>query len=49
MELRDELDPKVAEYLDMVVRWVYSMSFDQLLRAIYHAYPTCDRWERLLR
>jgi uncharacterized phage-associated protein len=37
--LRAELDDEVKDYLDRVVKWVQSMSFDQLVRAIYQAYP----------
>jgi uncharacterized phage-associated protein len=38
-ELRGELDPEVAAYLDDLVLWVRSLSFVQLVQAIYKMYP----------
>jgi uncharacterized protein YwgA len=37
--LRLGLTPHAAQYLDKVVRWVQSVSFNQLVEAIYKAYP----------
>jgi uncharacterized protein len=38
-ELREMLTRDVTAYLDDVVRWVTSLSFRQLIAAIYKAYP----------
>ena len=37
--LRQELAVEVVEYLDRVVDWVRSLSFNDLVRAIYRSYP----------
>ena len=37
--LRSELEPAVREYLDGVVVWVRSLSFNALVQAIYRDYP----------
>jgi hypothetical protein len=37
--LRQQLPEGVASYLDQVVTWVRSRSFNDLVRAIYQAYP----------
>ncbi|HEY2964532.1 MAG TPA: hypothetical protein VGJ37_19085 [Pyrinomonadaceae bacterium] len=34
-----ELSPKMSQYITTVVKWVQSLSFAQLLSAIYKAYP----------
>lgn len=34
-----EVSPKMSEYITKVVKWVQSLSFAQLLSAIYKAYP----------
>lgn len=38
-QLRRDLSPNVVEYLDKVVAWVRSLSFTDLVRAIYRVYP----------
>ncbi len=38
-KLRAEVPPHVVTYLDEVIRWVLSLSFRDLVRAIYEAYP----------
>lgn len=38
-ELRSEISPYAVQYLEKVVRWVQSMSFNDLIEAIYRAYP----------
>jgi uncharacterized phage-associated protein len=38
-ELREQLDLSTVDYLDRVVQWVRSLSFDALVRAIYRDYP----------
>ena len=38
-KLRKGLDPVAATYLDEVVRWVRARSFNELVKAIYRAYP----------
>jgi len=38
-ELEGYLTPKHAEYLHAVVTWARSLTFDQLIRAIYKKYP----------
>ena len=37
--LRSQLDPSVCEYLDSMVAWVRSLSFNALVQAIYRDYP----------
>jgi uncharacterized phage-associated protein len=37
--LRAELDPNIREYLDGVVAWARSLSFNDLIRSIYRRYP----------
>ena len=37
--LRTKLDPAVREYLDSLVRWVRSLSFNALVQAVYSKYP----------
>jgi hypothetical protein len=37
--LKTQLDPAVAAYLEQTASWVRSLSFNDLLRAIYTAYP----------
>ena len=37
--LRTELRPETTAYLDRMVPWVRSMPFQDLVRAIYKAYP----------
>jgi len=41
-ELREMLTRDVTTYLDTVVRWVTSLSFRQLIAAIYKAYPDME-------
>jgi uncharacterized protein YwgA len=38
-QLRTELGAEVRDYLDEVVAWTRSLSFDALVRAIYRDYP----------
>ena len=38
-QLRAELVPPVTDYLDGVVAWARSLSFKELVRAIYEDYP----------
>ena len=38
LQLR-EANPRAAAYLDQVVKWALSLSFTQLVRAIYEQYP----------
>ena len=35
----NELSPRMSQYITKVVKWVQSLSFAQLLSAIYKAYP----------
>jgi hypothetical protein len=37
--LRRELSDDVARYLDGIIRWVRSLTFSDLVRAIYQRYP----------
>lgn len=37
--LRAKLNPKAVAYLDRIITWVASLSFNQLLEAVYKAYP----------
>lgn len=37
--LRNSIGPDVQEYLNRVVRWVCSLSFNGLVKAIYAEYP----------
>jgi hypothetical protein len=39
-QLGSNLSPKASAYLEKVVRWVQSVSFEDLILAIYKAYPT---------
>jgi DNA-binding PadR family transcriptional regulator len=38
-EIRRRLDPEAVEYLDAVRRFTLSVSFHELLRAVYRKYP----------
>ncbi|MGH9892740.1 MAG: hypothetical protein ACREA0_12275 [bacterium] len=38
-ELRKSLDPDVAAYLDRLVEWMSGLSFQQIVSAIYDAFP----------
>ena len=38
-EVRSEVSPKMLGYITKVVKWAQSLSFAQLLSAIYKAYP----------
>lgn len=38
-KIRSALPPPVADYLQRVVDWARKLSFQQLVRAIYKAYP----------
>jgi len=38
-ELRESANDDAIEYLDNVVEWVRSLSFDELVRAMYKKYP----------
>lgn len=38
-ELLRKLDPAIRSYLERIVRWVCSLSFAGLVRAIYERYP----------
>ena len=38
-ELRDEAPTAAVEYLDVAVQWVRSLSFSELVRAIYQEFP----------
>ena len=38
-QLRRALEPNVLEYVDRAARWVRSMPFRELVRAIYAQYP----------
>lgn len=37
--VRQEIDAKVASYIEKLVEWVQSLSFEDLLRSVYAAYP----------
>jgi len=37
--LKGQLDPAVSAYLEQTAAWVRSLSFNDLLRAVYRAYP----------
>lgn len=36
---KSEVSPRMSQYITKVVKWVQSLSFAQLLSAIYKAYP----------
>lgn len=38
-ELRKELDPNILDYVPRVVGWTRSLTFQQLVRAIYNRFP----------
>lgn len=38
-ELQSAADPRVIDYIRRVVAWVRSLSFADLVRAVYNAYP----------
>ena len=38
-DLKRRISPEFSKYLDEVVAWVKSLTFNQLLRAIYAKYP----------
>ena len=38
-DLRGQIKPEVAEYTKEIVRWVRSLSFDQLLAYVYANFP----------
>ncbi|WP_243325156.1 hypothetical protein [Geothrix sp. SG200] len=37
--LKDRLDPEVKEYLETIVNWTQSLTFNQLVSSIYAAFP----------
>ena len=37
--INNQLDPSTQDFLERVVKWVRSLSFSALVRAIYRAYP----------
>ena len=37
--LRAELPAPAAKYVETLVRWIHGLSFEDLLRAVYSAYP----------
>jgi hypothetical protein len=39
-ELEAEADPRVRHYLQQLVDWAQSLSFPELVRAVYEAYPS---------
>ncbi|GMV07916.1 MAG: hypothetical protein AMXMBFR53_41910 [Gemmatimonadota bacterium] len=38
-ELRGGLSPEASEYLDRLMSWVRSLSFQELVKAIYQSFP----------
>lgn len=38
-EIRDNLDPKVSSFVDKIVQFTQSVSFNELVGAIYKEYP----------
>lgn len=38
-QIKSELDPRILDYVDRLVEWARSLSFQNLLRAIYKAHP----------
>jgi len=41
--LKQKTENKVTDYLYAVVKWAQSLTFQELIRAIYHAFPKFKR------